>query len=284
MDSERAREYAETMQGALICERCGPYARVFDLEDGYVCGSCGKVFKDKVYIDSGAEWYGDQTKDPFYKARNAEDGRGFHLNEQLAQWQQCEPVIPPVDRQKIVDAARAMSLRPRTKDDVARILASIEDDPQHKTEKTRWRMQSTFKRRTFMIYLERWFSIIAFVAPENTPPKPSRDLVRSVQRVFKYLQRPFYDLRHEKGCTKRRLSCKRLKCRRNFPNYSVVIHEMLKSLGQEPAYGVEREAKVHAGLFKSTGKTAKYNKRIELVHKILDASTPFTLLHALPSP
>lgn len=184
--------------------------------------------------------------------------RIYHFNEILACWRGDAPEIPDIDKWKINEAARLYGKTPRRKEDVCDILRLIPGEPQHKTEKTRWAYCTEFKRRTFMIYAEKWVQIIRMIAENRAHvPLPSDALCSVLRRIFVLQQGPFEMHRHTEECNEdmrqnhgaRVYNChKRFKCRHNFPDYNINIRLSLIYLQEQGHLG--DEPGVHVRFFR----------------------------------
>lgn len=141
-----------------------------------------------------------------------------------------------------------MGILPRTKDDICRVLRLVKDDPMHNIRKTRWvNYTKPFKRRSFIIYAERWVQLVRQLNPTARLAQPTQRLLDTVRIMFNELQSPFETLRHTDACLRRTTKCHKShsKCRHNFPDMSVTIRYLLivlddwGALGDEPALHIK---------------------------------------------
>lgn len=219
--------------GEVACEHCGGGSECFvDTEADIVCGNCGFVFRGNCQ-------FGAEFKQLCSVSRmDSRFQRIFHFNERLACFTCSEPDIPYEDMAQILLAARHPKFDEdtlRSKASIQAVLRLVKSNPSHKVEKTRWAYHtSDFCNRTFSIYLERWPSIVLAISQDRceagplapSTPKPSHTILTWLRERFKDLQAPFERVRHKSECTSYARVCKEVKCRKNFPNYDLIIRSL----------------------------------------------------------
>jgi len=105
-----------------------------------------------------------------------------------------------------------------------------------------------FKKRTFMIYLEKWMTIIRRILTWNYFPTPPSNLVNFIRERFKEMLSPFEAIRHTEACkleaernNGRVVSCHKIfQCRKNFLHYNLVFSHLLYAaylVGDDEHYG-----------------------------------------------
>lgn len=177
------------------------------------------------------------------------------MAERMAQWSGTEPLAVAADWDRIREAAAVWGKPLETRGDIHALLGSIDGDPSHNIEATRWEYyQRPFKVRRFSIYCEKWQTLLEGLNPDYVRHFPSAELVQQLCTMFSAQQGPFEKLRHTNRCDGRPRCHHRCGCRHNFYNYDLTIRAYLLLLAQA---GTFSEARRHLSTFDGKLKRGK---------------------------